>query len=957
MPRSFPFMRRVTLPAVLALSLAGTSAAVAIDRHAAPLGAGTGCSLLMPCAISEAFSAAEAGDTIMLRAGTYDVATTLELAVSGVRVTGVSVADKPQIRYVGPASAGVLSVTGTNVLIRDVTVTGTSDEVVGVPFSYLVSLGSGAILERVKIVNTGSASTLLAPAATVRDSVIASRTGVAAALSGTVTGSTLVCDPTSSCSALAQDDDRLGAGVHVLSVRNTILRGGDADIVNRAALGSSVTLAVDSSALRPGGITSSGAGSHTEFVGSTNVGPATLVTPADGADVRQSSGSSSINAGSDAAVGISLVDFDGQPRIANGVVDIGADELNPITHAAAANGTPGAACTTIDPCTLLEAVAGAGPGDTIQLAAGTYTLTSALLNPSSHLTVIGAPAPSLSRIVHTVPGATQALAFGGANVTVQDIEATAAVDDDGTARYVATLGPDATLERVRLINTGSGGTLFARDATVRNSVVSARGGTALVMNGLVTQSTILCGQATSCAALSLDEGRLGIGTRTVTVRNSILRGGSADVFLQANDPASLYTVDLDSSSYRGGAIPGAGQSRVQILGANNVTAPPLLAHAADAGDIHQLEGSPTIDAGGTDLATTADIEGDDREAGGRPDIGADETGAPFPAPQQATEVTASGATLRAAVMPNYQTSFYGFEYGPTTAYGSTTGPRQLPAASQHSAVAEPIAGLPANTTIHYRVIASNASGVRSSVDETFTTLPNAPSVLTGSVTDPTTSALTLTATVDPQSVATTWWFEYGPTAGYGQTSPHVVIPAGSGAAVPVSADIAGLAAGGTVHYRVVAANAGGTTSGADRVGTTVALVSPPAVNPVTPDPVPAVGALRVPVTLRSGRALRLRFSLSERASVTVVIGRVGTGFRTGGACRDVPAGRVRCATFQVRAARTAVRDASAASTVTLPALLGGRPLTPGTYRVKVFATDLVTGTRSPVTTVVVVIAE
>ena len=155
----------------------------------------------------------------------------------------------------------------------------------------------------------------------------------------------------------------------------------------------------------------------------------------------------------------------------------------------------------------------------------------------------------------------------------------------------------------------------------------------------------------------------------------------------------------------------------------------------------------------------------------------------------------------------------------------------------------------------------------------------------------------------------------------------------------------------------IVTNAGGTASGADQVGTTVALTSPPPVDPVAPDPVPAVGALRIPATVRSGRALRLRFSLSERASVTVVIGRVGTGFRTGGACRDVRAGRVRCATFRVRASRTAVRDASAAAAVTLPALVGGTPLAPGTYRVKVFATDLVTGMRSAVTTAVVVIAE
>ena len=69
--------------------------------------------------------------------------------------------------------------------------------------------------------------------------------------------------------------------------------------------------------------------------------------------------------------------------------------------------------------------------------------------------------------------------------------------------------------------------------------------------------------------------------------------------------------------------------------------------------------------------------------------------------------------------------------------------------------------------------------------------------------------------------ATTVSFQYGPTAGYGQSTAGV--PIGSSLfPSDVGADLAGLAPGATYHFRLVATNGIGTTFGPDLTFTTTA---------------------------------------------------------------------------------------------------------------------------------------
>ena len=117
------------------------------------------------------------------------------------------------------------------------------------------------------------------------------------------------------------------------------------------------------------------------------------------------------------------------------------------------------------------------------------------------------------------------------------------------------------------------------------------------------------------------------------------------------------------------------------------------------------------------------------------------------------------------------------------------------------------------------------------VQVTSSTAPPAPAVTTGAATSVAATGATLNGTVNPNGSSTTYWFEFGETAAYGNETAHA--SAGSGSSpVAESAALAGLTPGTSYHYRVVAQNAGGTTPGGDRTFTTpappVATTQPPA---------------------------------------------------------------------------------------------------------------------------------
>jgi tripartite motif-containing protein 71 len=87
---------------------------------------------------------------------------------------------------------------------------------------------------------------------------------------------------------------------------------------------------------------------------------------------------------------------------------------------------------------------------------------------------------------------------------------------------------------------------------------------------------------------------------------------------------------------------------------------------------------------------------------------------------------------------------------------------------------------------------------------------------------------TLSGSVNPQGVSTTYQFEYGKTTSYGKTIPAGPKSVGSGfESVSVSEKLTGLEAHTTYHFRLKATNADGTTKTEDRTFTTPRDVQPP----------------------------------------------------------------------------------------------------------------------------------
>lgn len=80
--------------------------------------------------------------------------------------------------------------------------------------------------------------------------------------------------------------------------------------------------------------------------------------------------------------------------------------------------------------------------------------------------------------------------------------------------------------------------------------------------------------------------------------------------------------------------------------------------------------------------------------------------------ESATGVKGTEAVLNGSVNPRGTATTYFFEYGTTTAYGSTApiSPKAVGSGTSAAKVSEAISGLAGNTTYHFRVVAENGSG-------------------------------------------------------------------------------------------------------------------------------------------------------------------------------------------------------------------------------------------------------
>jgi hypothetical protein len=147
------------------------------------------------------------------------------------------------------------------------------------------------------------------------------------------------------------------------------------------------------------------------------------------------------------------------------------------------------------------------------------------------------------------------------------------------------------------------------------------------------------------------------------------------------------------------------------------------------------------------------------------------------------------------------------------------------------AIDDDLSGLGPNTSYKVRTYAANALVENVSASTTFTTLVARPVVQTGDAADVTESSTEVSGTIDTFGAQTTYHFDYGPSTDYGSTVPSGAEAIAGNGRTPRTfvRTIAGLQAGATYHYRLVATNSAGTSFGADQTFTTVAAGASPSV--------------------------------------------------------------------------------------------------------------------------------
>jgi phosphodiesterase/alkaline phosphatase D-like protein len=204
------------------------------------------------------------------------------------------------------------------------------------------------------------------------------------------------------------------------------------------------------------------------------------------------------------------------------------------------------------------------------------------------------------------------------------------------------------------------------------------------------------------------------------------------------------------------------------------------------------------------------------------------TGPPVVATNPATLLASFSATLNGSLNPHGLNTTVSFQYGPTTAYGSTT-PMQTKTGNTYLGIVANISGLSPNTLYHFRIVATNSAGTRFGGDRTFRTLSvtGPPVATTNPATFIASFSARLNALINPHGLPTSVHFQYGTTPSYGLTTAPQNRTGNTFQAV--AANVAGLTANTLYHFRVVASNNAGTIMGSDRTFTTLTPTGPPVV--------------------------------------------------------------------------------------------------------------------------------
>ncbi len=169
-------------------------------------------------------------------------------------------------------------------------------------------------------------------------------------------------------------------------------------------------------------------------------------------------------------------------------------------------------------------------------------------------------------------------------------------------------------------------------------------------------------------------------------------------------------------------------------------------------------------------------------------------------------------TLTGTVDPVGRATTAWFELGPTTAYGTRTVSKPVGSGRGAVAVSETVAGLAPGTEYHVRIVAQSSAGTTPGADVVFRTA-GLPAVGHATASRISLQRALVRATVASGGLETQVWVELGRGGALTTRTAAIRLPASS-TSTPVSFRLTGLSPGRRYAFRVVAASAAGTATGA-----------------------------------------------------------------------------------------------------------------------------------------------
>ena len=243
----------------------------------------------------------------------------------------------------------------------------------------------------------------------------------------------------------------------------------------------------------------------------------------------------------------------------------------------------------------------------------------------------------------------------------------------------------------------------------------------------------------------------------------------------------------------------------------------------------------------------------------------------------AAQAGSSEATIEGHVLPGAQRAKCEMEYGPTDAYGIRVPCKEDVGGSTDTASVH-VTGLEPGSEYDYRLLVENSRGASAPGEGrgTFKTQLATPLLSAEGASQVGSSSALLSAALAPEGARTRYWFEYGETEAFGQSTPGGEVTAGTGVVAVAPEAISGLTSGTLYHYRLRAKNKWDEAFGETQTFTTASAsptiptggaelggsLTAPLGQPLTPTPTPPAGPAEIPATAGGapGAAGALAFS-------------------------------------------------------------------------------------------------